>query len=114
MTRPICVELPLEDHVCSLDPSQCCDGRMDGLEAKKRVRDPLDEAVVQFQSVVEVVDLPDVDGMASSSEFQDHIHGFQASQMSPTLVDYKPVKYTKLNERPLEKPPGCRKISALR
>lgn len=35
------MELPLSDHMRGLDPSQCRLGRMEGLEAKHRARDPL-------------------------------------------------------------------------
>ena len=37
------MELPLSDHMRGLDPSQGRLGRMEGLEAKHRARDPLYE-----------------------------------------------------------------------
>jgi len=61
--EPDGVELPLSDHVCSLDPSQCCVGRVQGLEAKHRARDPLYETVILFHDVVKVFDLEDLDGV---------------------------------------------------
>jgi hypothetical protein len=52
--EPVGVELPLSDHVCGLDPSQWCIGRVEGLEAKHRARDPFNETVVLFDDVVQV------------------------------------------------------------
>lgn len=57
------VELPLSDHVCRLDPSQCCLGRVQGLETQHWARDPLYETVILFHDVVEVFDLDDLDGL---------------------------------------------------
>ena len=51
------MELPFSDHVRGLDPSQGRLGRMEGLEAKHWARDPLYEAMVLFNDVVEVFDL---------------------------------------------------------
>ena len=59
---PIGLKLPLADHVSGLEPSQCCVGRVEGLKAKHRARDPLYETVVLFHDVVEVFDLEDLDG----------------------------------------------------
>ena len=67
------IELPLSDHVCGLDPSQCCIGRVEGLEAKHLARDPLNETVVLFDDVVQVFDLQDLDGAPRSLELQDHV-----------------------------------------
>ena len=67
------MDLPLSDHVRGLDPSQCRLGRMEGLEAKHRARDPLNETVVLFDDVVQVFDLQDLDGAPSSLELQDHV-----------------------------------------
>ncbi len=58
------MELPFSDHVRGLDPSQGRLGRMEGLEAKHRGRDPLYEAMVLFNDVVEVFDLEDLDRVA--------------------------------------------------
>jgi hypothetical protein len=58
------MELPFSDHVRGLDPSQGRLGRMEGLETKHRARDPLYEAMVLFNDVVEVFDLQDLDGVA--------------------------------------------------
>jgi len=46
------MELPLSDHMGVLDPSQCCIGRMEGLEAKHGARDPLYETVILFHDGV--------------------------------------------------------------
>jgi hypothetical protein len=51
------MELPLSDHMRGLDPSQGRLGRMEGLEAKHGGRDPLYEAMILFDDVVEVFDL---------------------------------------------------------
>lgn len=58
------MDLPLSDHVRGLDPSQWRLGRMEGLEVKHRGRDPLYEAMVFFDDVVEVFDLQYLDGFA--------------------------------------------------
>ena len=55
------VELSLADHVGDLDPRDRCGSRMEGLEAHHWACNPLDEAVVLFQYIVEVLDLPDRD-----------------------------------------------------
>ena len=47
------MELPLSDHMRGLDPSQGRLGRMEGLEAKHGGRDPLYEAMILFDDVVE-------------------------------------------------------------
>ena len=51
------MELRLSDHMRGLDPSQGRLGRMEGLEAKHGARDPLHEAMVLFDDIVEVFDL---------------------------------------------------------
>jgi hypothetical protein len=51
------MDLPLSDHVRSLDPSQGRLGRMEGLEAKHWARDPLYEEKILFYDVVEVLDM---------------------------------------------------------
>jgi hypothetical protein len=48
------MELPFSDHMRGLDPSQGRLGRMEGLEAKHGARDPLYEAMILFDDVVEV------------------------------------------------------------
>lgn len=58
------MELPLSDHMRGLDPSQVRLGRMEGLEAKQWARDPLYEAMILFDDVVEVFDLQYLDGVA--------------------------------------------------
>ena len=58
------MELPLSDHVRSLDSSQGRLGRMEGLEAKHGGPDPLYEAMILFDDVVEVFDLQYLDGVA--------------------------------------------------
>jgi hypothetical protein len=55
--KAVGMELPLSEHLRGLDPSQGRLGRMEGLEAKQRARDPLYEAMILFDDVVEVFDL---------------------------------------------------------
>ena len=62
-SEPLGVELPLSDHVCSLDPSQCFVGGVEGLEAKHRARDPLYSTVILFDDIVWVFDLQDLNGV---------------------------------------------------
>ena len=47
---------------------------MKRLEAHCGAGDPLDEAVVLFQYVVEIFDLPDLDQSSAAGEFQGHVH----------------------------------------
>ena len=46
---------------------------MEGLEAKHRARDPLNETVVLFDDVVQIFDLQDLDGAPKSLELKDHV-----------------------------------------
>jgi hypothetical protein len=62
--KAVGMELPLSDHMRGLDPSQGRLGRMECLEAKHGARDPLYEAMILFDDVVEVFDLQYLDGVA--------------------------------------------------
>ena len=97
------MELPLSDHVRGLDPSQCRLGRMEGLEAKHRARDPLYEAMILFGDVVEVFDLQDLDRVAGARELQDHIDALQTRQISTAFVDDNTVRHAVRANCALEK-----------
>ena len=75
------LELPFSDHVCGLDLSQCCIGRMEGLEAKHGARDPLYETVILFHDVFEVFDLKDLYAPPGACEFEDDVDAFQTRQI---------------------------------
>jgi len=64
------------------DPGEGGGGRMEDVEAHHRGRDPLNEAVVLFQYVVQVLDLPDLDGAAISGELEKRLHA--VSRISET------------------------------
>jgi hypothetical protein len=68
--RDICLtKLVFGDHTRSFNPSQCTGGRMEHLEVKHRSFDPLVEAVVLLNDVVEKFGLYDCDNLTSSRKF---------------------------------------------
>ena len=43
--------------------------------------------MVLLKDIVQIFDLKNLNGLPCSRELQDHIHGFQPCQISPTFVD---------------------------
>jgi two-component system, OmpR family, sensor histidine kinase TctE len=60
--KTIGAELTFSDHLGGFYSRDGCGGGMKGLEAKHRAGDPLEEAMVLLQDIVQAFDLPDVDG----------------------------------------------------
>ena len=83
---PVGRDLPLADHVSRLDPGDRGRGRVKGLEPHHRAGDPLDEAVILLDDVVQVFDLPDFHGATTAGEFQDRVHRLKPGQIGTTLV----------------------------
>jgi hypothetical protein len=83
--KTIGAELTFSDHVGGFYSRDGCGGGMKGLEAKHRAGDPLDEAMVLLQDIVQAFDLPDVDGTPDAGEFQDHVTACRPARVAPLL-----------------------------
>ena len=75
---PCLTDLGLADHVCGLDPSKCGGSRMERLEAEPWPRDPLDEAMILLDDIVEISGLNNGDNPSRASEFEDDVQTLQA------------------------------------
>ena len=95
------------------DPSKRRRSRVNGLEAHHRAGDPLDEAVILFENVVEIFDLPDRDGLPCTGELQDYVHSLNAGQIGTALVDDDQVRHTVRANGALEETPGSGQIATL-
>lgn len=73
---------------------------------------PIIGAMVLLQDVIEVFELPNLDGAAVAGKFQDPVHGLQAGEIGAAFVDDDPVWHTVCADRLPEEPPGCSQISA--
>lgn len=60
---------------------------MERFEAAHSPRDALCSQVVLLENIILIFDLQDFDGLPSSGEFQDHIHGFRPRHIGPAFVD---------------------------
>jgi len=79
--RTVGGNLPLSDHVSRLYAGDGRLSRMERFEAHHRAGDPLDEAMILLENVVQVFDLPDLDCATVAGEFQDHVDRMQTSQI---------------------------------
>ena len=96
----------------NLDPGEGGGRRMESLEAHHQSGDPLDEAVVLFQYVVEIFNLPHRDGAPVAGELQDHVHRLQAGSVCTALIDHNLIRHAVGADRSLEEAPGSGQISA--
>jgi len=86
---------------------------MEGLEAHHWPRDPLDEAMVLLNDVVQILDLPDLDHSTNAGEFQDHVHRLKARQIGAALVDDNPLGHAVRFYGLLEEAPGGGEIASV-
>lgn len=86
---------------------------MEYLEALYRVRDPLDEAMLLHEDIVQAFELPDLDCSATAVEFQDHVCRPQTGQVGAALVHDNPVSHAIRIDRLLEEASGSCQIAAL-
>lgn len=77
---------------------------MERFKAEQWPCDPLDEAMILLDYVVEIFGLNDTDDPTNSCEFEDDIEALQASQIGATLVDGNTVRDTVGANSTLEEP----------
>jgi len=87
---------------------------MERLESLHGAGDPLDEAVILLNYVVEVFDLQGCNYLSGGDEFQDEVDALQASEIGTAFIDDGPIWYAVRADSPLEEPPGHSRIPALR
>jgi len=83
------------------------------LEAHHRFCKPLDEAVVLFKDIVEILELSNFNDPSNSGEFQDRVDSLRPSQIGSALVDDNPLGNAVGCNGFLEKPAGGGQIPAL-
>ena len=106
-------ELPLADHVCGLNPSQCCCRRMEGFEAEHWSCNSFDETMILFHDIVEVFRLDNADDPAHPREFEDNVDALQTSEIGAALVDHNAFRDTVGANGAFEKPSGGSRIAVL-
>jgi len=99
--------------VSRFDPSDRGGRGMERLERLRGVSDPLDEAVILLNYVVEVFDLQAWNYLSGVDEFQDEVDALQASEIRTAFIDNDPIWYGVRADSPLEEPPGRGRIPAL-
>lgn len=86
---------------------------MERLESHHRARDPLDEAMILLEDIVQVFDLPDLDCAATAGAFQDHVYRPQTGKVGTALFNENPVSQAIRTDRLLEEVSGSCQIAAL-
>jgi len=82
--KTVWAQLAFADHVCSLDAGDGCGSGMEGLEARHRSGDALNEVMVLLKNSIQVFDLQDFDDGPCLREIQDHVRGMQVSRVGST------------------------------
>ena len=65
---------------------------MKRFEAKCWARDPLDETMVLFDHVVQILALYDPDQPSATRKFADHVYGLKPRQIGTALVDSNAIR----------------------
>ena len=87
---------------------------MERFEAKHWPCDPLDEAVILLNDVVEIFRLHNADDPTNPRELEDGVDTLQSSKISATFVDDNALGDTVGGNGTLEKPAGCSRVAVLR
>lgn len=82
--------MPLEGHVRDLDPRDGCGGRVKGLATHRAPCDTLDKAMIMLKDIVEVLNLPNLDDLSVSRDFQCGVKGLYYRQIGAAFINHNP------------------------